>query len=173
MHRQAHGNRPALRLWAAAALILGVVLALASAQRPARATLEDSITYTVSQSPAIGAVLQVGQVLAFSVNVTDAPNAYSGPVVFDLRKPANTTYAGFGQQSGNIITAWSWFGVNMLGVGLHSYGFMDSAFKWLMFFNASQLAIIGLGLLPLPSWKSFRSVNSTPSDPGKTTPAAA
>ena len=45
MHRQAHGNRPALRLWAAAALILGVVLALASAQRPARATLEDSITY--------------------------------------------------------------------------------------------------------------------------------
>ena len=105
MHRQAHGNRPALRLWAAAALILGVVLALASAQRPARATLEDSITYTVSQSPAMGAVLQVGQVLAFSVNVTDAPNAYSGPVVFDLRKPANTTYAGFGQQSGNIITA--------------------------------------------------------------------
>ena len=74
---------------------------------------------------------------------------------------------------GNVITAWSWFGVNMLGVGLHSYGFMDSAFKWLMFFNASQLAIIGLGLLPLPSWKSFRSVNSTPSDPGKTTPAAA
>ena len=28
--------------------------------------------------------------------------------------------------------AWSWFGVNMLGVGLHSYGFMDAAFKWLM-----------------------------------------
>jgi hypothetical protein len=29
--------------------------------------------------------------------------------------------------AGNIITAWSWFGTNMLGVGLHSYGFMDSA----------------------------------------------
>jgi len=27
---------------------------------------------------------------------------------------------------GNIITSLSWFGVNMLGVGLHSYGFMDS-----------------------------------------------
>ncbi len=26
---------------------------------------------------------------------------------------------------GNIITSLSWFGVNMLGVGLHSYGFMD------------------------------------------------
>jgi len=25
---------------------------------------------------------------------------------------------------GNIITSFSWFGVNMLGIGLHSYGFM-------------------------------------------------
>src|SRR6267154_664677 len=30
---------------------------------------------------------------------------------------------------GNVITRLSWFGVNMLGVGLHSYGFMDGAFK--------------------------------------------
>jgi hypothetical protein len=44
----------------------------------------------------------------------------------------------------------------MLGVGLHSYGFMDSAFKWLMLFDASQVAIILLGLLPLSLWKSFR-----------------
>ena len=29
---------------------------------------------------------------------------------------------------GNIITAWSWFGTNLLGVGLHSYGFTDSGF---------------------------------------------
>jgi ABC-type transport system involved in cytochrome c biogenesis permease subunit len=57
---------------------------------------------------------------------------------------------------GNIITAFSWFGVNMLGVGLHSYGFMDSAFKWLMVFDASQIAIVLLGLLPLSLWKSFR-----------------
>jgi ABC-type transport system involved in cytochrome c biogenesis permease subunit len=28
---------------------------------------------------------------------------------------------------GDIVTAWSWFGVNMLGVGLHSYGFMEGA----------------------------------------------
>jgi hypothetical protein len=58
---------------------------------------------------------------------------------------------------GNIITSWSWFGVNMLGVGLHSYGFMDAAFKWLMLFIGSQLAIIALGLLPLRFWQSFRS----------------
>lgn len=56
---------------------------------------------------------------------------------------------------GNIITAWSWFGVNMLGVGLHSYGFMDSAFKWLVLFAVSQLTLIVLGLLPLKIWRSF------------------
>jgi ABC-type transport system involved in cytochrome c biogenesis permease subunit len=57
---------------------------------------------------------------------------------------------------GNIVTAFSWFGVNMLGIGLHSYGFMDAAFKWLMIFNASQVLLIALGLLPLHLWKSFR-----------------
>lgn len=57
---------------------------------------------------------------------------------------------------GNIVTSFSWFGVNMLGVGLHSYGFMDAAFKWLMLFVASQLVLIALGLLPLSLWKSFR-----------------
>lgn len=45
---------------------------------------------------------------------------------------------------GNVITAWSWFGTNMLGVGLHSYGFMDSAFFWLVMFWLSQFFIIGL-----------------------------
>ena len=50
---------------------------------------------------------------------------------------------------GNIVTSWSWFGVNMLGVGLHSYGFMDAAFKWLVFFVVVQIGFIVLGLLPL------------------------
>ena len=56
---------------------------------------------------------------------------------------------------GNIVTAWSWFGVNMLGIGLHSYGFTDAAFKWLVLFVVSQLAFIVLGLLPPKMWKSF------------------
>jgi ABC-type transport system involved in cytochrome c biogenesis permease subunit len=56
---------------------------------------------------------------------------------------------------GNVVTSWSWFGVNMLGIGLHSYGFTDAAFKWLMLFIASQLALIILGLLPAKIWKSF------------------
>jgi ABC-type transport system involved in cytochrome c biogenesis permease subunit len=58
---------------------------------------------------------------------------------------------------GNIVTAWSWFGVNMLGVGLHSYGFMDSAFWWLIGFAASQLVFIALACLPLSAWRSFRA----------------
>ncbi len=49
---------------------------------------------------------------------------------------------------GNIITALSWFGVNMLGIGLHSYGFMDQAFVWLSIFVASQALLMVLGLLP-------------------------
>jgi cytochrome c-type biogenesis protein CcsB len=42
---------------------------------------------------------------------------------------------------GNIVTALSWFGVNMLGIGLHSYGFMDKAAAWLIGFCVFQLAV--------------------------------
>ena len=49
---------------------------------------------------------------------------------------------------GNVVTAWSWFGTNLLGVGLHSYGFTESGFFWLSFYAASQLAVIALGWLP-------------------------
>ena len=55
---------------------------------------------------------------------------------------------------GNIITAWSWFGTNMLPVGLHSYGRMDSAYKWLLIFVLSQLIMIALTLLPWKFWRS-------------------
>jgi ABC-type transport system involved in cytochrome c biogenesis permease subunit len=57
---------------------------------------------------------------------------------------------------GNIVTAWSWFGTNMLGVGLHSYGFMDSALVALLSFVALQLIIIGVGLLPTAFWSNAR-----------------
>jgi ABC-type transport system involved in cytochrome c biogenesis permease subunit len=55
---------------------------------------------------------------------------------------------------GNVVTAWSWFGVNMLGVGLHSYGFMDAAFWWLVAFVVSQLAIILVAAVPMEKWRS-------------------
>jgi hypothetical protein len=40
----------------------------------------------------------------------------------------------------------------MLGIGLHSYGFMDQAFYWLLAFGLSQVLIIWLGLLPPRFW---------------------
>lgn len=55
---------------------------------------------------------------------------------------------------GNVVTAWSWFGTNMLGIGLHSYGFMDSAVFWMGLFIATQLFLIGLGNLPLSRGRS-------------------
>ncbi len=58
---------------------------------------------------------------------------------------------------GNIITSLSWFGVNMLGVGLHSYGFMDHAFGMLLVFIISQLAIVGLGMVPRKYWRGIRA----------------
>jgi ABC-type transport system involved in cytochrome c biogenesis permease subunit len=73
---------------------------------------------------------------------------------------------------GNIVTAFSWFGVNMLGVGLHSYGFMDAAFKWLMLFNASQIGLIALGLIPLRHWRSFASQRGNSLPPGSPKAAA-
>jgi hypothetical protein len=55
---------------------------------------------------------------------------------------------------GNVVTAWSWFGTNMLGVGLHSYGFTDSAFHGLIAFVASQVVVIALAALPTGKWRS-------------------
>jgi ABC-type transport system involved in cytochrome c biogenesis permease subunit len=57
---------------------------------------------------------------------------------------------------GNAITSFSWFGVNMLGVGLHTYGFMDKAFPWLVAFVLAQGALILLSRLPVRYWRSFR-----------------
>ena len=57
---------------------------------------------------------------------------------------------------GNIITTWSWFGVNMLGVGLHSYGFTDAAFMGLMGFVLFNLLMVCIGSLPEEMWRSFK-----------------
>ena len=63
---------------------------------------------------------------------------------------------------GNVVTSWSWFGVNMLGIGLHSYGFMDSAFPWLIAFGASQLVFMMIGVLPPSVWKSQLEPTKSP-----------
>lgn len=73
---------------------------------------------------------------------------------------------------GNIVTSWSWFGTNMLGIGLHSYGFMDSAMFWLIVFVLSQLAIMAIGLWPLEGWRSLRAEKATASIMPVSAPAA-
>ncbi len=67
--------------------------------------------------------------------------------------------------AGAMITTWSWFGTNQLGVGLHAYGFDKSLADacrtcWLI-----CLAIIALGMLPLRYWRSFAENSQTGSVP--------
>jgi ABC-type transport system involved in cytochrome c biogenesis permease subunit len=66
---------------------------------------------------------------------------------------------------GNIVTSFSWFGVNMLGIGLHAYGWMDKAFPWLIGFDLSQVALIVVALMPARYWASFKSKSQPPSGP--------
>ena len=60
---------------------------------------------------------------------------------------------------GNVITSFSWFGVNMLGVGLHSYGFMNKAVPWLAGFMISQLVLMAIASLPFSRWRSRQAVS--------------
>jgi ABC-type transport system involved in cytochrome c biogenesis permease subunit len=59
--------------------------------------------------------------------------------------------------AGNIATSWSWFGVNELGVGLHSYGFTEGVLYALILFVLSQLVLIAIGSMPKHLWWSFRT----------------
>ena len=49
--------------------------------------------------------------------------------------------------AGNLFLGWSWFGVNELGVGLHSYGFTEGVLLFLGLWWILNLAIIAAGLL--------------------------
>ncbi len=57
---------------------------------------------------------------------------------------------------GNIVTAWSWFGVNELGVGLHSYGFTEGVLGALLAFVCTQLLLIAAAAVPKENWWSSR-----------------
>lgn len=48
---------------------------------------------------------------------------------------------------GGAIIAFSWFGVNLLGVGLHSYGFANGAYSALITFYVAETAVAFLGCL--------------------------
>ena len=82
-----------------------------------------------------------------------------------IRERGMMTMAVFG----NVITSFSWFGVNLLGEGLHNYGFMEGSFKWLTLFCVSQVIIILLGVfVPKSFWLSFKKSG----DGGGTAPVA-
>ena len=53
---------------------------------------------------------------------------------------------------GNVVVSWSWFGVNELGVGLHSYGFTEGRLFWLAMFALSQIAVAIIGLAIPQAW---------------------
>jgi len=57
---------------------------------------------------------------------------------------------------GNIFVSWSWWGVNALGAGLHSYGFKKGTIQILFAFIAVNLVIIAVGMLPKTMWWSMR-----------------
>ncbi len=57
---------------------------------------------------------------------------------------------------GNIFVSWSWWGVNELGAGLHSYGFTEGTVIKLGLFVLSQLVLIGIGSIPRHLWGSHR-----------------
>jgi ABC-type transport system involved in cytochrome c biogenesis permease subunit len=48
---------------------------------------------------------------------------------------------------GNIVTAWSWFGTNQLGIGLHSYGFTSGALYTLVGFVSANLLFVIVSLM--------------------------
>ena len=75
--------------------------------------------------------------------------------------------------AGNMITGWSWFGTNQLGVGLHAYGFNDQLAWGLTAFWLSQLGLIGVGLIPRQYWLSSRMASKTSSIPVKLQPKQA
>ena len=70
---------------------------------------------------------------------------------------------------GNITVSWSWFGVNELGVGLHSYGFTEGVMLALGLFCGSQLLIAAAGCIPRQLWWSqIAAANRAASDTDKT-----
>jgi ABC-type transport system involved in cytochrome c biogenesis permease subunit len=63
---------------------------------------------------------------------------------------------------GNILVIWSWWGVNMLGVGLHAYANADpSMLAAVKTAVAVHLVLIAVGLMPQALWVS----NGTPNGP--------
>jgi len=78
-----------------------------------------------------------------------------------LRDPGTCMAAAFG----GTIVAFSWWGVNLLGVGLHSYGFTSGVHTALWTYYGVQWGIVGLGGLAwLRDRKSRKGLGSVSSE---------
>ena len=56
---------------------------------------------------------------------------------------------------GIMVTTWSWFGTNQLGVGLHNYGFNKSLADGCRWTWILSMMVIAIGAIPLRYWRSF------------------
>jgi len=63
---------------------------------------------------------------------------------------------------GNIVTAWSWFGVNELGVGLHSYGFTEGRLKMLGIAILVHFLIMLAGIVSVQLMPFITGANAPP-----------
>jgi ABC-type transport system involved in cytochrome c biogenesis permease subunit len=57
--------------------------------------------------------------------------------------------------AGAVVTTWSWFGTNQLGVGLHAYGFNNDLVVLCDWVWAVSLLAMLVGLVPTRYWVSF------------------
>ncbi len=56
---------------------------------------------------------------------------------------------------GNMVTTWSWFGTNQLGVGLHAYGFNNDLQLLCTYLWILHGLLVVIGLTPKRYWASF------------------
>ncbi|QEL15861.1 cytochrome c biogenesis protein [Limnoglobus roseus] len=57
---------------------------------------------------------------------------------------------------GNMVTVWSWFGTNQLGIGLHAYGFDNTLAMVCTGLWVSHALLVCVGLIPQEYWMSSR-----------------
>ncbi len=76
---------------------------------------------------------------------------------------------------GCIVTTWSWFGTNQLGVGLHAYGFRSGMAATIVATSIAFLTIAAVGMVPGSVWQSlgFRPDPQAAKPSGKLRPGRA
>ena len=70
---------------------------------------------------------------------------------------------------GNIVTCWSWFGVNELGVGLHSYGFTEGVLSTLCYVAVCHIVVITVAAsVSTGHWIGYRDQDGADGIPSET-----